>query len=55
MLMYIIVNNQNFIPLTMDMYGLQGLVIGGKDLKFEWNRLKSCNIVVCTPGRLVIN
>jgi len=30
-----------------------GLVIGGKDLKFEWNRLQSCNIVVCTPGRLL--
>ncbi|XP_023348850.1 probable ATP-dependent RNA helicase DDX10 [Eurytemora carolleeae] len=30
-----------------------GLVIGGKDLKFEWKRLQGCNIVVCTPGRLL--
>ena len=28
-----------------------GLVIGGKDLKFEWKRVHSCNILVCTPGR----
>ena len=30
-----------------------GLVIGGKDLKFETNRLHDCNIVICTPGRLL--
>ncbi|KAG0423052.1 hypothetical protein HPB47_001145 [Ixodes persulcatus] len=30
-----------------------GLVIGGKDLKFERKRMDSCNIVICTPGRLL--
>ena len=30
-----------------------GLVIGGKDLKFETKRMDRCNIVVCTPGRLL--
>jgi ATP-dependent RNA helicase DDX10/DBP4 len=30
-----------------------GLVIGGKDLKFEWSRVADCNILVCTPGRLL--
>ncbi|XP_065293581.1 probable ATP-dependent RNA helicase DDX10 [Dermacentor albipictus] len=30
-----------------------GLVIGGKDLKFESKRMDSCNIVICTPGRLL--
>lgn len=30
-----------------------GLVIGGKDLKYEWNRISSCNIMICTPGRLL--
>jgi len=30
-----------------------GLVIGGKDLKFEWGRVGGCNILVCTPGRLL--
>jgi len=30
-----------------------GLVIGGKDLKFEWSRVSDCNILVCTPGRLL--
>jgi len=30
-----------------------GLVIGGKDLKFEWSRVGGCNILVCTPGRLL--
>ncbi|RXG60232.1 ATP-dependent RNA helicase DBP4 [Armadillidium vulgare] len=29
-----------------------GLVIGGKDLKFEWKRIR-CNILICTPGRLL--
>ena len=28
-----------------------GLVIGGKDLKFETNRLSTCNIIICTPGK----
>ncbi len=30
-----------------------GLVIGGKDLHFESSRLSHCNVVVCTPGRLL--
>ena len=30
-----------------------GLIIGGKDLKFESKRLDRCNIIVCTPGRLL--
>lgn len=30
-----------------------GLVIGGKDLDFEWNRVDRCNIMICTPGRLL--
>jgi len=30
-----------------------GLVIGGKDLKFESGRLHDCNVVICTPGRLL--
>ncbi|KPM07794.1 ATP-dependent RNA helicase DDX10-like protein [Sarcoptes scabiei] len=30
-----------------------GLIIGGKDLKFETKRLDRCNIIVCTPGRLL--
>jgi len=30
-----------------------GLVIGGKDLKFEWKRVGDCNILVATPGRLL--
>jgi len=30
-----------------------GLVIGGKDLKFEWKRVADCNILICTPGRLL--
>jgi ATP-dependent RNA helicase DDX10/DBP4 len=30
-----------------------GLVIGGKDLKFESSRLSTCNIVICTPGRIL--
>jgi len=30
-----------------------GLIIGGKDLKFEWSRVADCNILVCTPGRLL--
>ncbi len=30
-----------------------GLVIGGKDLHFESSRMASCNVVICTPGRLL--
>lgn len=30
-----------------------GLIIGGKDLKFERKRMDRCNIIVCTPGRLL--
>lgn len=30
-----------------------GLIIGGKDLKFERSRMAQCNIVLCTPGRLL--
>lgn len=30
-----------------------GLVIGGKDLKFERNLMDQCNIIICTPGRLL--
>ena len=29
------------------------LIIGGKDLKFESSRLGGCNIIICTPGRLL--
>ncbi|CAL8104403.1 unnamed protein product [Orchesella dallaii] len=30
-----------------------GLIIGGKDLKFERKRMDLLNIVICTPGRLL--
>ncbi|OAD61872.1 putative ATP-dependent RNA helicase DDX10 [Eufriesea mexicana] len=30
-----------------------GLIIGGKDLKFERRRMDQCNIIICTPGRLL--
>ena len=30
-----------------------GLVIGGKDIHFETKRLATCNIIVCTPGRIL--
>lgn len=30
-----------------------GLIIGGKDLKFEKKRLDQCNIIICTPGRIL--
>ena len=30
-----------------------GLIIGGKDLKSEQERLSSMNILICTPGRLL--
>lgn len=30
-----------------------GLIIGGKDLHFEKSRLEYCNIMICTPGRIL--
>lgn len=30
-----------------------GLIIGGKNLKFERSRMDQCNIIICTPGRLL--
>ncbi|XP_042880265.1 probable ATP-dependent RNA helicase DDX10 [Penaeus japonicus] len=30
-----------------------GLIIGGKDLKYEWKLISGCNILICTPGRLL--
>ncbi|XP_017477533.1 PREDICTED: probable ATP-dependent RNA helicase DDX10 [Rhagoletis zephyria] len=30
-----------------------GLIIGGKNLKYERNRMDQCNILICTPGRLL--
>lgn len=30
-----------------------GLIIGGKDLKFETKRMDQYNMVICTPGRLL--
>lgn len=30
-----------------------GLIIGGKDLHFEKKRMNKCNIIICTPGRLL--
>ncbi|EFX84542.1 hypothetical protein DAPPUDRAFT_223010 [Daphnia pulex] len=30
-----------------------GLIIGGKDLNFERKRLDQCNIMICTPGRVL--
>uniref|UniRef100_A0A1A9W959 ATP-dependent RNA helicase n=1 Tax=Glossina brevipalpis TaxID=37001 RepID=A0A1A9W959_9MUSC len=30
-----------------------GLIIGGKNLKFERKRMDQCNILICTPGRLL--
>lgn len=30
-----------------------GLIIGGKDLKFEKKRMDQCNVIICTPGRLL--
>jgi ATP-dependent RNA helicase DDX10/DBP4 len=35
------------------LFFFSGLVIGGKDLKFESSRMGSCNIIICTPGRLL--
>lgn len=30
-----------------------GLIIGGKDVKYEQDRIRLMNILVCTPGRLL--
>ncbi|EEB17824.1 ATP-dependent RNA helicase DBP4, putative [Pediculus humanus corporis] len=30
-----------------------GLIIGGKDLHFEKGRMDQCNIIICTPGRIL--
>ena len=30
-----------------------GLLIGGKNLKFEQERIRNMNILICTPGRLL--
>lgn len=30
-----------------------GAITGGKDLKYEWKRVDKCNILICTPGRLL--
>jgi ATP-dependent RNA helicase DDX10/DBP4 len=30
-----------------------GLLIGGKNVKFEQERIKGMNILICTPGRLL--
>lgn len=30
-----------------------GLLIGGKNVKFEQSRIKGMNLLVCTPGRLL--
>lgn len=30
-----------------------GLIIGGKDLNFERSRMDQCNVMICTPGRLL--
>ncbi|KAJ6639002.1 putative ATP-dependent RNA helicase DDX10 [Pseudolycoriella hygida] len=30
-----------------------GLIIGGRNLKFERSRMDQCNIIICTPGRLL--
>jgi hypothetical protein len=29
------------------------LTVGGKDLHFEQKRMDKCNILICTPGRLL--
>ena len=34
-------------------YSSAGLVIGGKDIHYESKRLATCNIIICTPGRLL--
>lgn len=30
-----------------------GLLIGGKNVKFEQSRIKGMNLLICTPGRLL--
>jgi ATP-dependent RNA helicase DDX10/DBP4 len=30
-----------------------GLIIGGKDFKYESERIAYMNIIICTPGRLL--
>lgn len=30
-----------------------GLLIGGSNLQFERSRLKNCNIIIASPGRLL--
>jgi ATP-dependent RNA helicase DDX10/DBP4 len=30
-----------------------GLIIGGKEVSFEQQRIQKTNIIVCTPGRLL--
>lgn len=30
-----------------------GLIIGGKDVKYEQDRINLMNILICTPGRLL--
>ena len=30
-----------------------GLIIGGKDVKFEKERIRGMNILISTPGRLL--
>ena len=30
-----------------------GLIIGGKDLKYEKEKIGLMNVLVCTPGRLL--
>jgi ATP-dependent RNA helicase DDX10/DBP4 len=30
-----------------------GLIIGGKDVKYEQDRIRLMNILVCTPGRFL--
>jgi ATP-dependent RNA helicase DDX10/DBP4 len=30
-----------------------GLIIGGKDVKYEKDRISKMNILICTPGRLL--
>lgn len=29
------------------------LTAGGKDLHFEKKRMDKCNVIICTPGRLL--
>ena len=37
----------------LDLTLIVGIFSGGKDLKYEWNRIGTCNIMICTPGRLL--